>query len=125
MFYVTKIFEFCAAHSIEGVPKCKQIHGHNFVIHVTLCNENLDQNSMVMDLRQMSYLMQPTLDKYDHVYINEMPPEFRGQPTAENLARQIYREFGGRLNRTGKSARLHSVKIYENDRCSAEYIEEG
>ena len=48
MYTVTKRLEISAAHqlSLDYESKCKNLHGHNWIIYVTCQSEKLDANGM-------------------------------------------------------------------------------
>lgn len=55
MFYnyeITKEFHFSASHQLDYLPEghqCKRLHGHNYIVKVTLAQTN----SMMMVLLQI------------------------------------------------------------------------
>lgn len=63
--------------------KCQRYHGHNAVITVYCCSEELDENGMVVDF---SHVKREISERLDHRCLNEL---FDFNPTAENLARYI------------------------------------
>ena len=62
---------------------CAVIHGHNWVVVVTVEGDRLNQNGMLVDFGQIKALVHTPLD---HHHINEM---ISANPTAENIARWI------------------------------------
>lgn len=85
MYTVTKKVEISGAHNLalDYESKCRNLHGHNWIIYVTLQSETLDKNGMVCDFMYIKKIV----DQLDHAYINEVLPELN--PTAENIAKWI------------------------------------
>jgi len=68
MMKVTKIFHFCAGHMLpRHLGKCKNIHGHNYKLEVTLESHLFDD--MVMDYGDIKKLVDPIVEKLDHSFI--------------------------------------------------------
>ena len=86
MYCVIKRLEISAAHylKLDYESKCQQLHGHNWIIRVTCQREELDQNGMVIDFKQISTAIKKRLD---HHCLNDIMP---CNPTAENIAKWIY-----------------------------------
>lgn len=82
MFTVTKRMTVSGAHklNLDYPSKCSNLHGHNWVITVTLKRNELDKNGMVYDFTKIKEIV----NKLDHVFINNVV-DFN--PTAENIAR--------------------------------------
>lgn len=85
MYTVTKRLEISAAHqlSLNYESKCKNLHGHNWIIYVTCQSETLDVNGMVVDFKHIKNLVSNVLD---HQCLNDV---LQCNPTAENIARWI------------------------------------
>lgn len=85
MYTVTKRLEIAAAHRLKlnYESQCENLHGHNWIIHVTCQREELDENGMVVDFKKISDVVKGTLD---HAYLNDVIP---GNPTAEHIAKWI------------------------------------
>jgi len=67
MFRVTREFEFCFGHRLRDYPgKCRNIHGHNAKVAVTLEFDSLDRLGMVVDFveikRVLAGWIEETLD---------------------------------------------------------------
>jgi len=100
---VTKRFEFCYGHFLPGYNgKCKNVHGHNAVLEVTVSREEElrdgDYDGMVMDFSQLKRIMEPIIEQFDHQMLNGEEWESRiGNPTCENIAFYLFQRINDRL----------------------------
>ena len=86
MYYVSKRMEIAGAHHLK-LPyesKCSNLHGHNWIVTVYLCGEELTEYGMLMDF---THIKREVHDKLDHTFVNEVLPGIN--PTAENMAKWI------------------------------------
>jgi 6-pyruvoyltetrahydropterin/6-carboxytetrahydropterin synthase len=106
MFRVTREFEFCFGHRLMDYDgKCRQIHGHNGKVCVTLAGDNLNGLGMVMDFVEMKRVVGAWIDAtLDHTLLlhqddplvkvlqaaGEKVLPLPVNPTTENMAKLIY-----------------------------------
>lgn len=85
MYLVKKTIEVSYAHrlALPYESGCTQLHGHNGVITVCCCAEELNAEGMVVDFHHIKDLIK---QHFDHTCIND---HFSFNPTAENMARWI------------------------------------
>ena len=85
MYYVSKRLEIAGAHNLKlnYESKCSNLHGHNWIVTVYCKAPKLNANGMVVDFTLIKKLI---TDKFDHKYINEIPPFDKINPTAEHMA---------------------------------------
>jgi 6-pyruvoyltetrahydropterin/6-carboxytetrahydropterin synthase len=55
-------------------------------------------------------VLDSVIERFDHSYLNEMPPFDEKNPSSENVARVIYEELEGSI----EGARLGSVEVWES-----------
>lgn len=87
MHTITKQFEFQAAHVLSWHPgKCSRIHGHGYVLEVSVTG-HLNDSGVVVDPSVLhEFVKNEIVDKYDHHLLND----FFGNPTAEVLAEKFF-----------------------------------
>jgi len=144
MYRVTKEFSFSAAHRLlNHKGSCKNLHGHNYKVFVTLSKNAVDcVSGMVIDFKEMKEHVGYIIDKYyDHALIlNTEDPIIalvnagtiktkifiiKGEPTAEIMAHSIYTEITIILNALDNilPIMVDKVVIYETETSHAEYTE--
>ena len=91
-------FGFEAAHLLPHVPeghKCRRLHGHSFVVEVTIAGKVGEESGWVIDYGEIKAATAPVREALDHRYLNEIPG--LENPTSENLAIWIWREISPSL----------------------------
>ena len=85
MYYVSKRLEIAGCHrlNLPYESKCRNLHGHNWIITVFCKSEKLNDNGMVIDFK---HIKNQISEKLDHKYLNDI---FDFNPTAENIAKWI------------------------------------
>jgi 6-pyruvoyltetrahydropterin/6-carboxytetrahydropterin synthase len=116
--HIFRAFTIEAAHRLPNVPqghKCSRLHGHSFRIELQLSG-NVDAHSgWIMDFADVKAAFQPTYDRLDHHYLNEIPG--LENPTSENLARWIWDQLKPNL------PLLSKVTVHET--CTSGSVYEG
>jgi 6-pyruvoyltetrahydropterin/6-carboxytetrahydropterin synthase len=90
-YSITKDFAFSAAHHLEGLHprhQCGRDHGHNYQVRVQLIAPLLDAHGFVFDYGDLAPFGRWLDATLDHRDLNQVWPEI-GNPTAENLAREL------------------------------------
>jgi 6-pyruvoyltetrahydropterin/6-carboxytetrahydropterin synthase len=124
MYEVTVEQHFSAAHLLRGYPgKCANLHGHNYKVQVTIEGETLDSLGMLIEFEIIKRALAPWIDRFDHGYLNDIPPFDALNPTAENLAKFFFDEVEKAIRQPEGTAgaRVACVRILETDKCSAAY----
>jgi len=115
---VTKRFEFDYAHFLPGYEgKCSRLHGHRGVLEVEVSGPPLEAgevyDSMVVDFGVLKGVVKDKIvDKLDHTLVNEL----MHVPTAENMARWVWREL-----RDVFGSNLVKIRVYETPNSWAEF----
>ncbi|MFC5712581.1 6-carboxytetrahydropterin synthase QueD [Thalassorhabdus alkalitolerans] len=106
-YELNKDMHMAAAHFIpnEQAGKCQDIHGHTYVINVTIAGDSLDESGFLVNFQLLKEIVHK---RYDHTLLNdhdeyasqEDPNQF---PTTEVVARVIWeriqKELDQRLNK--------------------------
>lgn len=131
MFQVTREIDFCYGHRLLDYDgKCKNLHGHNAKVLITLEANSLDGRGMVLDFADIKRVIQKWIDDHlDHrmilrhddpvvatlVQMGEPLMLIDENPTAENLAKLIA-DYG-----RDQGFPVVEVRFWETPRCSATY----
>jgi queuosine biosynthesis protein QueD len=107
MYSITKSFKFEAAHRLLSMPEnhpCRNLHGHSYVVKVSISVENisiLENPNMLIDFGKLKEFQKWLDENFDHatilnntdslfsilkeanIRVRTMPS---GDPTAENMA---------------------------------------
>lgn len=124
MFEIVIQHHFTAAHSLRGYEgKCRNIHGHNFKVQVTLAGRALDARGILVDFKDVKGALGVIIDELDHQYLNELEPFREVNPSTENLCRFFYDRLAAALPAipNGGAVRLTEVRIAETDSYSGVY----
>ncbi|MEI7025900.1 6-carboxytetrahydropterin synthase QueD [Paenibacillus sp. y28] len=114
-FELNKDMNFSAAHYIpvEAAGKCQRVHGHTYVINLTICGNDLDEAGFLVDFKQLKTLVH---DRYDHTLLNEHA-EFNGGsdrfPSTEVVARTIWEIVQEHLDTKSNQPRCVQVIVRE------------
>ncbi len=143
MISVTKIFNFEMAHALYNYEgPCSNIHGHSYVLHVTVKSTKRGETELVlpgfiMDFKELKEIVNSSvislLDhklvlSYDYMNSLESHTSFRNlflfetEPTAENLLLFISKELIASLP---PKVSLHSLKLFETNNSYAEWFNDN
>jgi 6-pyruvoyltetrahydropterin/6-carboxytetrahydropterin synthase len=65
-----KIFRFEASHILHRHPgKCSRLHGHSWVLKVTVSGDVNPESGFVMDYGDVKDAVQPVIDRLDHRHL--------------------------------------------------------
>ena len=114
---------FEAAHYIDGYAgKCARLHGHNWEVVAVVRGEQLDKLGMLIDFKILKAELKKVLDEFDHRFLNELATFTAENPTAENIARQIFRKLAA-SDIFSASTKLFAVKVQETPNSCVTYYE--
>jgi 6-pyruvoyltetrahydropterin/6-carboxytetrahydropterin synthase len=133
---ITRRAEFSASHAclrsdwtekrnreVYGDAANPRGHGHNYAIEVTLSGEPDAITGMIVDLKEVKEILDREVVRvYDHRFLNhEVAPFDRVVPTAENIARDVWRRLAPSFAQG--PARLANVRLYETEDLFVDYSE--
>ncbi|SPF34822.1 6-carboxy-5,6,7,8-tetrahydropterin synthase [Syntrophobacter sp. SbD1] len=114
---------FAAAHSLGGYPgNCARVHGHNWEVEVFVRCSELDELGMGVDFCAIEPVVKEILTGLDHGNLNDLPAFANQNPTAENIARFLYKELARKLDT--HAIHISRVKVSETPEAGAFYWEE-
>ena len=140
---IKKKFRFEAAHALYGYDgKCKNIHGHNYKLFVTIIGEPISNKSdfkfgMVMDFDDLKKIVKSEIiNEFDHCVIfnknsphKELADELikKGhkviladyQPTIEEMVIDFAKRISSKLP---AEIKLHSLKLEETETSYSEWF---
>ena len=120
MYEITVNKSFSAAHIIKDIGgKCEELHGHNFVVEVTLAAGALNKEGLLIDFRIVKEWLEELFVSLDHKYLNEHPYFMNLNPSAENLARFIHDKINEKAQ--VKNVDVSSVTVWESENARATY----
>ena len=119
LYTLTVRTSFAAAHRLRAYDgNCERLHGHNWRVEVAVESPALDERGIALDFRVLKASLQDLLSRYDHRYLNEVPPFDGLNPSSENLARHLYEEMEKSVP---SPARVSRVTVGESDDARADY----
>lgn len=106
---------FSAAHRLPGAGECEQLHGHNWRVrlNVRVDEAQLDGLGMGIDFRVIEEIVQASVSDFDHAYLNDLEPFKDRPPTAELIAREVYRRAKVLLEESAPSVSIAEVEAWE------------
>jgi 6-pyruvoyltetrahydropterin/6-carboxytetrahydropterin synthase len=129
--FITRQVHFNSAHRLYNPAKslawnrkqygpCHEIHGHNYVLEVTVKGQIDPATGYVIDLGELKKIMtEAVADRCDHRSLNDGVDFLRGIiPSTENLVIAFWRQIEPRL----KPGSLYCVRLYETPRNFAEFF---
>jgi queuosine biosynthesis protein QueD len=128
VYELTVETEFSAAHSLKGYDgPCAGLHGHNYRVVIHIAGEELDKRGMLLDFREIKAICESAVSELDHKHLNDLPMFTEQNPTAENIARHIFRHVAGAIaDLPGLGERklwVVRVAVYESAKSGASYGE--
>ena len=121
MIHKTQVFNFCAAHYLEDASldatenlrqfgKCNGIHGHNYVLEVTM-DDQAFRNALA------AHIKDEVVDYFDHKTLNTLPEFHDKLASTEHLAEIVWDKIAAH----SEGKHLYSVMIQETPTNFFEY----
>ncbi|MGD1152987.1 MAG: 6-carboxytetrahydropterin synthase QueD [Syntrophales bacterium] len=124
MYEVTIKQSFSAAHMLKDVGgTCEKLHGHNFIVEVSICSTGLTDAGILIDFRILKQWTDEILKEFDHKYLNEIS-YFKGMSSSsENLARFIYNRISEKVKKSNLD--VSQVTVWESEDARVSYYGNG
>ncbi len=120
MYEVTVKKTFSAAHRISDIGgKCEALHGHNFLVEVSVAAESLNVEGLLIDFRILKQWTEEVLDRLDHKFLNDLDYFKTRNPSSEQIARYLYDRIEERARK--EKAHLARVTVWESENSCATY----
>ena len=120
MYEVTIKKSFSAAHLLKEIGgKCEELHGHNFLVEISVVSESLNSEGLLIDFRVVKRWTDEVLEQLDHKYLNEIEYFKSINPSSEQLARFLYDRISEKSRQT--KVTLSRVTVWESDNSRVSY----
>jgi 6-pyruvoyltetrahydropterin/6-carboxytetrahydropterin synthase len=107
---------------VAGAGKCERIHGHNYKVTFCIQGNELDENQMLIDFRQVKHAIE---DKFDHHLLNDFPefnPKLNGYiPTMERTAEVFFHVIHDLCQKKVNQPQVVWVEVQETNEAFARY----
>jgi len=144
MYEVTKEIKWCMGHRLtHGYPnRCKNLHGHNYKVFVTLKTTLLNEVGMVVDFGDIKRLVEKwIMNNWDHATLVDPTDtnllfflevekqahfliEDDCNTTAEWMSKFLFHKVRDLLREAGiNNVDVSKIKVYETDSSYATYTE--
>ena len=135
MIYLTKVYEFSAAHRLhshalsdeenrEIFGKCNNPagHGHNYILEVTVKGDVDERTGLVAGLDFLDEVVQKQVyTRFDYKHLNIDAPEFEIlNPTSENFVKVLWDVLEPNL----RPVALHRLRLRETPKNHFDYYGE-
>jgi len=120
---VAKRVSFDAAHYLPNYKgKCRNMHGHRWVVEVGFEGKSDAVTGMVVDFTWIKKVLGTEVTrKFDHTNLND----FFKNPTAENVARHIFDKITTEwIQGPSEPIMTKFVRVWESEDSMAEYTRE-
>ena len=118
-FDITATRHFAAAHQLvlyDG--SLEPLHGHNWVVRVTVSADKLDAIGVVMDFHVLERVVDEVVRPMHNRHLNELAAFRRRNPSTEHVALHVGEHVAGALP---AGVRLAAVEVWETPENSAVY----
>ncbi len=121
MFEISIKSDFAAAHRLNNYEgACENLHGHNFIVEVSVLCNILDNSYIAIDFKELKRIVNSILSKLDHTYLNDNEYFKKTNPTSEMIAKYIFENLKEELHNNCKPSK---VSVYETQNSKATYFE--
>ena len=116
-FEISITREFSASHQLKlGDGSLEPLHGHNWVVKVTVGTTKLDSIGVVMDFHELERLVDEIVKPMHNRHLNDLPGFAERNPSAESVAAYLAEAIA-----IPGQVRLLAVEVWETPGCCAIY----
>jgi 6-pyruvoyltetrahydropterin/6-carboxytetrahydropterin synthase len=120
MYEATIKKTFSAAHILKDIGgKCEDLHGHNFLVEVSVTGESLDREDLLIDFRVLKRWTQEIIDAFDHKYLNDIEYFKNMNPSSEQVARHLYERIAEKA--MSLNINVSRVTVWESENARVAY----
>jgi len=120
MYKISVEKSISAAHQLpHHSGKCRNLHGHNWNVEVTVAARELDAAGLGIDFKILKRHTKELLGELDHKYLNDLTPFTNTSPSSEQISRFLFGRLSEQLD--SDNVRLERVTVWESDYACASY----
>ena len=120
VYEVTIKQSFSAAHMLKEVGgACEKLHGHNFVVEISICSSVLSEEGILIDFRVLKQWTDEILKEFDHKCLNDISYFKDTSPSSENIAKFTYDRISEKIKESHLEVSL--VTVWESEDARASY----
>jgi len=120
MYHLMIKTSFAAAHNLINYQgDCENLHGHNWLVEVTVGAKELDAAGLGIDFKILKRKTKGLLGELDHKYLNDLEPFKEASPSSENIGRYLFESLSESLN--NDNITVERVNVWESDNACASY----
>ena len=121
MYEICVECEFRAWHALRlNGGSIEQSHEHDWSVSVCVVSEELNEIGLVIDFHELGRIVEGVIVQLEGTTLNELAMFADTNPSAERVAKYVYREVAARLP---QQVNMGRVTVTEAPGCSASYIE--
>jgi 6-pyruvoyltetrahydropterin/6-carboxytetrahydropterin synthase len=121
MYELRIISHLAAAHQLRDFQgQCENLHGHNWKIEVFVTGEEVEENGILIDFKEVKKATEKVIQVLDHRFLNELEHFKNVNPSSENIARFIFDSLTQQL--TDDHLTVSKVTAWESDSAGASYL---
>lgn len=120
MYHLMIKTSFAAAHNLINYQgDCENLHGHNWLVEVTVSARELDEAGLGIDFKILKKETKALLGKLDHKYLNDLEPFVNSSPSSENIGRFLFEALSQKLD--NDNITVERVNVWESENACASY----
>ncbi|MDT8443389.1 MAG: 6-carboxytetrahydropterin synthase QueD [Desulfuromonadales bacterium] len=120
MYHLMIKTSFAAAHNLINYQgDCENLHGHNWLVEVTVAAKKLDEAGLGIDFKILKKETKGLLSELDHKYLNDLGPFKNASPSSENISCYLFETLSQHLNNANIT--VERVNVWESDNACASY----